>query len=283
MSKFGTIQSYKQKLWLKDRWVSGVNSVDAEFAIPNEQINSIGLGFVDSFRVGDFEGSFSFSHYLLGQDFFYELLQEKDIDGIIDYDGHTFGIKQGIITNYSCSGSINSIIESSISGVVFGKMGSSNFGITPTDYEDPFVSTLTSAGVNIVSGDGIEIKNRLLDFNIEITIQRNYKRIIGNSKPVQNLIVYPIVCNISLTAAVHDFQVPILESFECNEDYVNLQIMLNQCDGEALNEFFFPNGKLTNVKFSSDIDNELTVALDYEILSNDIIDFISPDISGESV
>lgn len=282
MSEYGTIQSHKQKLYLNGRWVSGVNSVDGQFSIPNETVSSIGSGFINSFRVGEFEGSFNFTKYIFGQDFFYKLLQSNDISGLLSYEGQNIGISQGIITSYSCSGSVGSLVESSISGVVFGKIGGSDFGLSTSDDDDPFIGVLASPGVKITSQDNIEVSNRLLSFDISIELPRIYKRIIGSAKPVKNAINYPIVCKISLNAAVHDYQIPILESFECNNEGVNLEIELNDCNGNTLQPFDFSGCKLISASFQSSLDDELTVDLEYEMLLNDE-KFLRYDINTISV
>lgn len=270
MNKFGSIYSYDQRLWLNDRWVSGVNSIDAEFSVPNEQVNSIGVGHVNSFRVGEFQGSFAFSKYIFGPDLFYSLLQSDSINGLIEYKGKVLGIKQGLITNYSCRGSVNSIVESSISGVVFGTIGGSNFDVSPNSDEDPYIQTMTHANVNISSSDGIGLTNRIQSFSVEIEIPRQFRRVIGQRNPVQDIIVYPIVCSVEVSFDVHDYVLPVLGDFHCNEDLVGLEIDLKDCDDDTIQGFNFGGGKITNVSSSSSLDEKLAVSVRYESLLNDI-------------
>jgi len=267
-------------LYINDSLVTGVQSLNGSYSSNQSHINFLGADAhpVTEKPVGEQAGTFSVSTLAINSDLFLNFTGQDAINGYIlnDLDdlSDNYSYTSGYLTSYSSKGSVNQIPQIDASFSVLGNIGKLPTGESTQTLLD--FAKISQVGINntgdfkIVDPGSIDITlddfntNRVVSYDLSLNVDRNAYYYLGSRHPKEVKINYPIEVQCFFQIEIDDLDPKTLRNSPFNETIENFQIKLRQyqTQTEVIN-YNFPNMKLMNSSYSSNLDGNVTVDVTY--------------------
>ena len=254
------ILNYEQQFYLSGILLSGVTQINGGYSVSESPINIIGKGYCRPVRQGPLIGDFSISKYYIGQDPLLNYTGDSPISGSINYNGKSFGFKDGYLNEYSISAGIGQIPTSQASIAVFGDIGS---GIDASGNRSHPVIQIPNQGSISINSNGYQT-NRITSFDYNLRIERSPVYKIGSPFAVQVDRKFPIQQELSLSMEVSDFESRQLYEYIISPMQHDLVLGLkNPITRNDIQNFTIYNARLLSQSITSSSEDVMTVNLTY--------------------
>lgn len=278
---FSRIRPEKQIVFLGTGKLPGVQSIDIGYSFGAELLNYLGIGRKNFNLVKNQEqyGDININSFVLNTDNFlsytgtlpFNMYILKDSQDIND----NFCLISGYLLNYQTKYSIYQPVQNSatirfydnIGGFETGNLDRSVYsqltGIAAKDY-----SYLDN--VKIPYGNTVDLTlneyntNRVLDYTIDISVQRSPIYNLGNSKPKRLDTIYPIQVGCQFTFEASNYDYTRLRDFPSGQQIQDITIKLYDYSGNNLiYTYSFGNMTLISEKYSENSDGNVTIGKSY--------------------
>jgi hypothetical protein len=265
----------EQGIWLNSIPLSGIQSVNFSYQSNQEKISFLGdkgIPLTES-PAGSQNGNVSLQGFSIGPDPFIGFTGEAAVNGYtienLSEPNKNYSFTSGFLTQYNSSCNIGSIPTIGATFSVLGNMGQlktgessqtiSDFGvICSTEINNTGDFRVADPGNLEITLDDFET-NRLLSYDLSLSISRNAQYILGSRTPKHVKINFPIEVSCSFQIEVDNLDEKSLRDSPFNESVENFEIRLKDEDGNSLTTHNFPNMKLVGQSFGTNIDGNLTL------------------------
>lgn len=250
--------------------VFGVQSVDASFQAPVEELKFIGMDECVLIPNGPNVGNFEVSQFLITDDLFLQYTGEFAISGYLvksktDYS-QNFSFTSGYLTNYSIQCSIGSIPEVRASIQSFGKIGN----IATSDVPGDIANSPTDFDLKIADPGSISINiddfstNRVTSFDLSIAAERTPVYEVGSRTPSEVKTNYPLPVSLSFQIEVDDYACMNGDEYICSELPQDIQLTIKDFQTQTnLQVFNLKKMKKVSESVLSEISNNTSVSMQY--------------------
>tara|TARA_R100001082_G_C4359054_1_gene158377 strand:- start:799 stop:1692 length:894 start_codon:yes stop_codon:yes gene_type:complete len=288
---------YNQSIFINGTGISGVQSIEGNYGITEENVNFIGFGYVTGLISQPMQGNFTVSRALISEDPFLNLTGDGPtyaFSGTIFYEkpnigatlennlSGSFGFHSGYLNSYSISCGIGEVpsVQASIS--VFGDLGPGidaryNGGAATAD--NPTIRVPDQGGI-VLSCDGSRT-NRITSFSHTVELPREpiyalptaaTSDLLGDDvkwkMPAQVDLIYPLESTTNFTLEIDDYETKNLYGALTGIHIHPVDITINDDSGNEIIKFDLSKSRLISESFSSDVGGAITVNLTYKKYSN---------------
>lgn len=239
------------------------------------------------------QGSFSVQSLLISEDFLLPKTGNHPITGSLYYGPNNsfYGFSEGYISSHTVSCNIGQIPTTSTDFLVFGEIGGgpdyivqeqdrgrisqqSEYGIVD---EDSYLSDMPHNATGKASFPEIGIPNqgsifiecagaetdRVIAFNHNVSVQHDAIYAMGQSKPVQVDVVWPIISKTNFTLEIDKYKYQKLREYLTNPILHDISVKINDCFGNKIEHYNVEQARLLSENTSSSVEGRLTVDLTY--------------------
>jgi hypothetical protein len=209
----------EQKFFLNGNQVRGVQSVQASYAASRTPIRYLGMsgkGNLTNFTEGDQAGKLSVNSLLIADDQFVSLTGVSPFNAyvLIDKNNTSRNLTciSGYLNNYRIGCSLGQIPEISIDTTIYGDMGTLASTSIPdltsiSNSSEPSLKIAEpgSVSVTVSSPDATVTLDKILGFDLSLTVQRRPEAILGLRTPITVKTVYPIEVDYSFRVSAKNY------------------------------------------------------------------------------
>jgi hypothetical protein len=297
---------YNQRFYINGTGLSGVQSVDGNYGVNEQNVNFAGFGYVTGLISQPMQGNFTISRALIGNDpwlsftgdgtsaafsgsVFYE---RPNLGGTLDntegnYMSGCFGFHSGYLNSYNISCGIGEIPSVQVSVSVYGDLGPGidvragheSYPLWPNGVEDAEIRVPNQGGI-VLTCDGSST-NRITSFSHSIELPRTALYALPNAAaadltadsvkwkmPVQVDLSYPIESTTNFTLEIDDYETKNLYGALTGIHVHDTDITINDDSGSQIVKFDLTKSRLISESFSSEVGGPVTVNLTYKKYSN---------------
>lgn len=239
------------------------------------------------------QGSFSVESMLISEDFFMPKIGDHAIVGSLFYGPNAsyYGFSDGYITSHTVNCTIGQIPTTSTQFTVYGEQGGSpdyiiqeqdrgritqetEYGIVDEDSyltDIPHNATgkaefpdigIPNQGSIYIQCTGAE-SNRVTSFTHTVNVQHDAIYAVGENKPVQVDVVWPITTQTNFTLEVDKYKYQKLREYLVNPVVQDISIKIDDCFGNNIENYNIGEARLLSESMSSSVEGRLTVDLTY--------------------
>ena len=263
------VHNSDQSFYINGTQISGLSSLDASYSIPTEDNNFLGyVGPADLIQNAPGVGKFSFQRVMISSDepITDLIASPTGFDGGLQFNSQSVNFQSGYIDSYSCTFSVDSLPQSTVSISAYGEVGKAvDISKNPNPQTNYFIPS--SSGVTI-DFDGRET-NRVLSFSFSLNTENRPYYKIGSIFPAEVVPGTPIKQNFNIELEVDDFQTRnVYDYIRTGIHFENIRVILrDQCDTSRQVEYNFEDAHLLSENLSTDNDNNTRVSLRYSTVS----------------
>lgn len=265
--------------------LSGVQS--ASFSYSSQLFNSKTLGSKNNRLIKTYSGpkigSASLDSIITSEDFFLQFTGENPTNIFLVNEKNSSEAFQsfysGYLVSHSVSCSINSFATSNSTFEIVGDIGNIdtednnillnaiNF-INSGDTSGPDFKIPTYGSIDVNFDDFSS--DRVQSFDIQYTINRNYRYGVGESfgashVPFSIKTNYPIEVDVSISLELDQYSGRHLAESLCNNNFSNSSIVLRDCEDDSeIARYSFENIYFVAENLSLDVENNLVAELNYK-------------------
>ena len=244
------------------------------------------------------QGSFSVESMLISEDFFMPKTGDCPITGSLFYGPNAsyYGFSDGYITSHTVNSSIGQIPTTSTQFTVYGEQGGSpdyiiqeqdrgritqetEYGIVDeksylTDIPHNATGKSEFPDIGIPNQGSIYIQctgaesNRVTSFTHTVNVQHDAIYAVGQNKPVQVDVVWPITSQTNFTLEIDKYKYQKLREYLVNPIVQDISIKIDDCFGNKIEHYNIEQARLLSENMSSSVDGRLTVDLSYSAYYN---------------
>jgi len=288
---------YNQRFCVNGTGLSGVQSIDGNYGVNEQNVNFAGFGYVTGLISQPMQGNFTISRALIGDDpwlsftgdgtsaafsgsVFYE---RPNVGGTLDNNfSGCFGFHSGYLNSYNISCGIGEIPSVQVSISVYGDLGP---GIdvrpegSPDGLADAEIRVPDQGGI-VLTCDGSST-NRITSFSHSIELPRTALYALPNGAaadltadsvkwkmPVQVDLSYPIESTTNFTLEIDDYETKNLYGALTGIHIHDTDITINDDSGTEIVKFDLTKSRLISESFTSEVGGAVTVNLTYKKYSN---------------
>jgi|TARA_R110001583_G_scaffold48407_1_gene151733 hypothetical protein len=288
---------YNQRFCINGTGLSGVQSIDGNYGVNEQNVNFAGFGYVTGLISQPMQGNFTISRALIGDDpwlsftgdgtsaafsgsVFYE---RPNVGGTLDNNfSGCFGFHSGYLNSYNISCGIGEIPSVQVSISVYGDLGP---GIdvrpagSPDGTADAEIRVPDQGGI-VLTCDGSST-NRITSFSHNIELPRTALYALPNGAaadltadsvkwkmPVQVDLSYPIESTTNFTLEIDDYETKNLYGALTGIHVHSTDITINDDSGSEIVKFDLTKSRLISESFTSEVGGAVTVNLTYKKYSN---------------
>ena len=276
----GRIRAEQQLLFLNTGLLYGVQSYSVDNNFGDLGVEYMGIGYkqknesVNSVQYADL----SIQSYLIEQDYFLSQTGTLPINFFIITEGNynaPYSLQSGYLTQYSCKYAPNTIPEINSTFRFYGNAG--NIPVNNLDANSyiqlqelsgtPFPSFNSLIGntnyINLTLNESTG--NRVLDFNLNIEIEREPVYNIGNRIPSRVDLIYPMNVGLEISFESDNyFSDTILTDFPINKTQQFIEIdTYSSLSNQPMGYYKFYNMTLVSNKRQLTTDGNLTLTRKY--------------------
>lgn len=246
--------------------ISGVQSFNGSYELPNENILSYGGGI---FRATNENviGNISFEKLVVGADNLFDLISGS-ITGHLYYQTGYFGFNKGYVNTYTVEAQVNEIPTINVNLTAFGQVGS---GIAAPENPSPvtwFKQSVNHGGIAL-NIDGQELTNRVTNFTYSISIPRIPRYFLGEKSPSIVLVNWPISVETTFSIDIDTYQFQEISGAVCNPKQKDLILTLQACNStEIVMQFKAPRSMLLAESVRGGTNQNLSVTATYRTFIN---------------
>jgi hypothetical protein len=277
---FGAKLNYEQNVFINNTKVIGINELNSGYDIPEQAITGIGKGYRFSAINGPQNAYIAINRFFVGEDFFYNFTGKNDkFSGIIQ-DKKTlesmFAFEDAYLTSHSVSVQIGQIPSISTSAIITGNLGKSlqaNLTGEDVNIDDPKIPNQGSVEI-ICGGHDYRKFNRILNFNLDINVNRHLIYGINESFPIEVHTLSPIETNIDFSLEVDDIEIPALKEYFSKKKMKDLSIRLYDSHEyisgtkTLIQEYLIDGAKLLNHSIRTNSSGSLEYNMTYKAYRN---------------
>lgn len=267
----------KQHLFIGGREIYGVQSLTSSYNVGAFPIEYLGMSQTSEYPNSAQMANVSINTLMIERDPFINYTGNTPINGYVVNDasipgGDNFSFTSAYLTSYNARCAIGQIPEVSVEMLVVGNAGYISEGLSPTTDADFAVISSYASGINqsIASYGTIDVTldelttNRLQSFQISIVTPRNPVYELGSRTPYLVDQLYPIEVSANFTIDANDYLAYRLNTYPCSTDVRNLSFNFKNYQTDAsIISYSFANMKFQGLKYSTDINSNVSVELNY--------------------
>lgn len=246
--------------------ISGIQSFDGSYELPNENVLSYGYGVARAVN-NNIIGNISFEKYIVGQDNLFSLISGS-ISGFLNYDGGVFGFNKGYINSYTVEANVNDKPTLNVNFTAYGNVGS---GISGGHIQSPvtwYYQTVTRGDVSL-NINNQETTNRVTNFNYSININRKPIYLLGEQSPSYVLVTWPIEVTTSFILELDNYQFQEISGQVCSPKEKDIVIQLRACGSTGIVATYkAPRAKLLGESINGSIGQNTSVNITYKSYVN---------------
>lgn len=250
--------------------VFGIQSVDASFSAPVEELKFMGMDECVLIPNGPNVGEFSISQFLITDDLFLQYTGELAVSGYLlksktDYS-QNFSFTSGYLTSYSIQCGIGTVPEVRATIQSFGKIGN----IQTSDVPASIANSPTDFDLKIADPGSISINidefstNRVTSFDLSISAERTPIYQVGGRTPIEVKTNYPLPVSLSFQIEVDDYDYMNGDEYICSEVPQDIQITIKDFETQTnLQVFNLKKMKKVSESILSEISNNTSLNIQY--------------------
>ena len=288
---------YNQRFYINGTGLSGVQSIDGNYGVNEQNVNFAGFGYVTGLISQPMQGNFTISRALIGDDpwlsftgdgtsaafsgsVFYE---RPNVGGTLDNNfSGCFGFHSGYLNSYNISCGIGEIPSVQVSISVYGDLGP-GIDVRPAGSPDGLADAeirVPDQGGIVLTCDGSST-NRITSFSHSIELPRTALYALPNGAaadltadsvkwkmPVQVDLSYPIESTTNFTLEIDDYETKNLYGALTGIHVHDTDITINDDSGSEIVKFDLTKSRLISESFTSEVGGAVTVNLTYKKYSN---------------
>lgn len=250
-----------QSLNLNGYTISGIQSFNASYQLPDENVLALGGGVYRATNQ-DVVGSVSFQKKIVGEDNLFQLISGS-ITGHLAYGANFFGFTKGYINSYVANAQVNDIPTLDIDFTAFGQFGS---GVTGATLESPvtWLRQSVTHGDITLSIDGQEATNRVQSFSYNVSVGRRPRYLLGEKSPSYVLVDWPIEIETTFRIDIDDYGFQEISGAVCSPREKDLVLTLRACNSTGIVlQLKAPKSKLLGEAAASAIGQNMQVTATY--------------------
>lgn len=245
---------------------SGIQSFNASYDLPNENILAYGYGVARATNEA-MVGQVSFTKLIVGEDNLFSLISGI-VSGHLNYtDGH-IGFNKGFIDSYNVAATVNDKPSLTVNLTTYGNFGS---GIIVNSLTSPATwnyQAINRGDIDLTINNQ-DNTNRVVEFNYTINIGRNPRYLLGEKSPSYVLITWPIEIETTFTLELDNYQFQEISGALCSPQERNLVIKLHSCGSTGIvTTYKAPRAKLLSESIDASIGPNTRVNLTYRSYVN---------------
>jgi len=258
------IRKENQNIYINNEKVLGVQSFNASYAAPIEQVKSLGMDTVTYYNNQNTLAEINISKLLIDKDEFVKFLDyEQGFSGHIDYKNKYFAFNSGILTRYNLSCAVGEIPQVTLDISAIGDFGYNT--------EKANSDSLTTPDIDITDYSNIQINlddfnfNRLQSFTLNISAEKNIIYALGSEYPKQIKVIPPILAEIEFSIKADDYSLKNIRDLICKYKVDNFQIIFNKFKNpeEELFRFNFSEALFIGESFGGSTEASADVKIKY--------------------
>jgi hypothetical protein len=258
------IRKENQNIYINNEKVLGVQSFNASYAAPIEQVKSLGMDTVTYYNNQNTLAEINISKLLIDKDEFVKFLDyEQGFSGHIDYKNKYFAFNSGILTRYNLSCAVGEIPQVTLDISAIGDFGYNT--------EKANSDSLTTPDIDITDYSNIQINlddfnfNRLQSFTLNISAEKNIIYALGSAYPKQIKVIPPILAEIEFSIKADDYSLKNIRDLICKYKVDNFQIIFNKFKNpeEELFRFDFSEALFIGESFGGSTEASADVKIKY--------------------
>ena len=300
-NKYGRIRAENQLVFLGTGQLFGVQSIDVPYNVGLTPLNYLGIGSKQLVQV---QGQEQFADVSIGS-------VMMNSDPFIDLTGVTqpinmfilqnqndivnnFSLLSGYLTAYSCRYAISQPVETTAQ-IRFYNVGQMNlsgldgYSLSQLETIQTGIYVNTAQEYLFPYGGSIQLQlneyqnNRIIDFDINIRVNRVPIYNVGERFPNRIDILYPITVNCSFSFEVGNYSGTRLQDLPANQQTQNITLTLSDyLSNTPIKTYNFPNMTMVNESMNTTTNTSVTVKKEYvgfffyrtpEIVIIDYLDF----------
>ena len=283
-NEFNKLDRYRrenQYVFLNSGQVPGIQSVSFENDFGAFPVQFVGLNYVNLAPNQPQEGRIRIDRLIIdGTDHFkpytgdlgFNLYALKDQHNPVD----NYGCTSGYLVNYSTRCSLGQIPRTEVGIISFGNLGKIPSGES-VDTAAQFINIQTATettdlkmpgpgSISLTLNNDFTL-NRLLSYDVNITVDRKPIYPLGSRYPISVETNYPIDVNINFTFDLADYSGYSIRDFPASPKTGNLILNINNFrDNTLIQNFSFSGVTLVSENYSSDVDGNVLVNARYRKL-----------------
>lgn len=233
-----------QNLFINGELVSGLTTLNLTYdtnITPSFYINDSGLNYIPSQPI---RANLALNLIGNSNDPFINYTGNRLFSGRIEYYNRYINFTSGAVTSYNLRYSKSSPVETSVSAVIFGEVGSTTGNYNIINYSQ----NLPIYDYNYVDIDLDEFEqNRAQSFDLSIACNRNETYEIGSYNPSYIQLIYPINISLYCDLEINEFNYEDIKDILNNISLRNLNINLKRFNSlQTARSFRFNNLILSN-------------------------------------
>ena len=271
----------EQLVFLNSGQVPGIQSVDFGNELNAVPVSFIGLNYVNLAPNGPQESRVKVERLVIdGTDHFQPFTGNSGFNLYVIKDKadpqDNYGVTSGYIVGYTTKCSLGQIPRTEIDIVGFGNVGripsgesnetSGQFLIIP--------STTTSYNLKIPGPGSVSLSlnndltlNRLLSYDVSMSIDRKAIYALGDRYPISVQMNYPIDVNIGFSYELADYSGYTTRNFPGNPKTGNFKLDIKDfTTDEVIQNFRFTGVQLVSESYSTDTDSNVSINARYRVL-----------------
>jgi hypothetical protein len=284
---FSVLNRENQQIFIGSEQIFGVQSVSANYKIPEVPLEFVGLAGVIPVPNSQQVGDITFQLLTIDTDPFIKCISKDSFNGYVmedssSFDKYHYSFNSGYLQSYTSSCSVGEIPKVSASFRVVGDMGTLATGDMASDAKievrDIVNSTKTDPVFRIPTASSIEITlddfetNLVQNFNLSVVIPRKDYYTLGNRSPYQVEVDYPVIAEVNFTIEINDYSGNSIKSYPCKQKIKQFEIKLKaQKTHELITQFAFSGATLVGESYSSDTEENAKITATYRCYISDLI------------
>jgi len=266
------IVKQNQKLYINNTGIVGIQNFEASYEVPVEIVKSLGMDSVTYQNNNNIISQISINKLFIDNDpFIYLMDYDYTFNGHVQYKDKYFAFNSGVVSSYNLSCQIGQIPQLNVQIDALGDFGSGIAKASQNSLIQPQIDLTDYSNIDI-SLDDFSF-NRLQNFSINISSEKNIIYKIGSSYPIDIKIIPPLVVDIEFSIKLNDYQVKNVRDAICKFKVDEFNIIFNKFKNpnEQLIRFCIKEAIFLGETYQASVDGSSLVNLRYQAFLYDNI------------
>jgi hypothetical protein len=258
------ISKQNQRVFINNTGIVGIQDFSANYSAPIDLIKSLGMESVTYHNNANISANLTINKLLIDNDPFINLIDyDKTFSGYIDYKDKYFAFNSGIVNSYNLSCSIGEIPKLSVEVITLGEFGSGVLKAAPASLETPPIDITDYSNIEITLDD-FQF-NRLQNFSLNISADKNVIYSIGNAYPIEVKIIPPIIVELEFTIKADEYEIKNIRDLVCKYKVDNFEIKFNKFKNPNIElfKFVFNEALFMGESFGGSASNSSEITIRY--------------------
>lgn len=275
---FGRLRRDEQVFFLNTQKILGIQSIRGGYSNNRVPLLHLGMVGVSGLARGPQISQFVLSALSITSDPFIHFSGNSGFNGSIvrsvSSTGQNFSFTSGFLTNYSLRASVGRIPEYTADIAVFGNIGkfiTSESAQFASNLNTIAASSFTTPNIQISGPNSLNLTldefntNRVLSFDLNLSIPRTAVYALGSRNTIDVQRLVPMEITFKALIEGDNYSPRKMRDFPGTDvvQTIGVQVRENNSD-VPINTYTFPNMKLENENYSSEVDGNVSINLEYK-------------------